>query len=135
MAAGRTAFLQAHHDRYRDAQALQRAEPWGGAIYLGGYVVECLLKARVLKRRGSSDLPREYWHHDLLRLMDVSGAAWEIGLSHNAAVQDQMRLITGTWDVTMRYGSTQFSDRHKAKQFLEAVRKVRRWLQDSLRSR
>jgi len=134
MPAGRTAFVQAQNDRYKDAQALLRAERWGGAIYLGGYAVECLLKARILKRKGSSDLPREYWHHDLLRLMDVSGVAWDIKLPKNSAVQDQMLLITGTWDVTMRYGSTQFTNRHEANHFLEAIRKVRRWLQNSLRN-
>jgi HEPN domain-containing protein len=134
MAAGRTAFVQAQNDRYKDAQALLKAKRWGGAIYLGGYAVECLLKARILKRKASGDLPREYWHHDLLRLMDVSGVAWEIKLPKNSALQDQMLLITGTWDVTMRYGSTQFTNRHEAQSFLEAVRKVRRWLQDSLRN-
>ncbi len=133
MARGRTVFIQAHNDRHKDARALLRAGRWGGAIYLGGYVVECLLKARILKRKGSSDLPREYWHHDL-RLMDVSGVAWDIKLPRNSAIQDQMLLITGTWDVTMRYGSSQFTDRHGAHSFLEAVRRVRRWLQDSLRN-
>ena len=135
MASGRTAFIQAHNDRYKDARALLRSGRWGGAIYMGGYVVECLLKARILKRKASSDLPREYWHHDLLRLMDVSGVSWEIKLPENNSIQDQMLLITGTWDVTMRYGSTQFRDRHEASNFLEAVQKVRRWLQDSLRNR
>lgn len=134
MAAGKTAFIQAHNDRLKDARALLRMKRWGGAIYLGGYVIECLLKARLLKRRGASDLPREYWHHDLLRLMDVSGVAWEIRLPQNSAIQDQMLLITASWDVTMRYGSTQFRNRHDARNFLEAVQKVRRWLQESLQS-
>lgn len=135
MAAGRAVFIQAHNDRFKDARALLRSERWGGAIYLGGYVIECLLKARILKRKVSADLPREYWHHDLLRLMDVSGVAWEIKLPQNSAIHDQMLLITGTWDVTMRYGSTQLKTRRDAADFIEAVQKVRRWLRESLRNR
>ena len=133
MAAGRTVFIQAHNDRYKDAMALLRMKRWGGAINLGGYVIECLLKARILHRKGTSDLPRDYWRHDLLRLMDVSGVAWEIKLPQNSAIQDQMLLITGTWNVTMRYGSTQFRNRREAGDSLGAVQKVRRWLQESLR--
>jgi len=68
-------------------------------------------------------------------LMDISGVAWEIKLPQNSAIQDQMLLITDTWDVTMRYGSTQFKNRHEANDFLEAIRKVRTWLRDSLRNR
>lgn len=134
MTRARTVFIQAHNDRYKDARALLRAGRWGGAIYLGGYVIECLLKARILKEKGSAQLPREYWHHDLFRLMDVSRVTWELTLQENQAIQAYMTLIAGNWDVTMRYGSTQFVDRHEANNFLEAVRKVTRWLRDSLRS-
>jgi HEPN domain-containing protein len=65
----RAAFVQAHHDRYKDAQALMNAERWGGAIYMAGYAVECMIKAKILKSLGSRELPRPYWHHDLERLL------------------------------------------------------------------
>lgn len=131
---GRTPFIQAHNDRYKDARALLKAERWGGAIYLGGYVIECLLKARIVMEKKRSSLPREYWHHDLFRLMDVSRVTWELAMNQNRAIQAYMTLIAANWDVTMRYGSTQRVDRRQANDFLEAVRKVSRWLRDSLRN-
>ena len=33
--------------RYEDALALQRAGRWNGAIYLGGYAIECSLKSLI----------------------------------------------------------------------------------------
>jgi hypothetical protein len=135
VARGRAAFIQAQGERFKDARALLRTERWGGAIYLGGYVIECLLKAKILKHLGVPDLPRDYWHHDLLRLMDVSRVTWELKLPQYRSVQDVMLLITDTWNVTMRYGSTQFKNCHEAYGFLEAVRHARTWLQDSLRNR
>ena len=135
MAAGRAAFIQAHSDRYKDARALLQTGRWGGAIYLGGYVIECLLKARILKDQGAAELPKDYWHHDLFRLMDVSRVTWEISHRQNQDIQAYVTLIAGNWDVTMRYGSTQLVNRHQATNFLEAVKKVSRWLLELLRSR
>ena len=39
--------LEASRLRYRDAIHLQKAERWNGAIYLGGYAIECSLKALI----------------------------------------------------------------------------------------
>lgn len=39
--------LDASRQRYKDAIHLQKAERWNGAIYLGGYAIECSLKALI----------------------------------------------------------------------------------------
>lgn len=39
--------LDASRLRYKDALALQRSERWNGAIYLGGYAIECSLKSLI----------------------------------------------------------------------------------------
>jgi hypothetical protein len=39
--------LGASRHRWKDAEALQRAERWSGAMYLASYAIECSLKAWV----------------------------------------------------------------------------------------
>src|SRR5579883_3408126 len=39
--------LDASRLRYKDALSLQKSERWNGAIYLGGYAIECSLKALI----------------------------------------------------------------------------------------
>lgn len=39
--------LDASRLRYKDAIHLQKSERWNGAIYLGGYAIECSLKALI----------------------------------------------------------------------------------------
>ena len=39
--------LDASRHRYKDALFLQKSERWNGAIYLGGYAIECSLKALI----------------------------------------------------------------------------------------
>jgi len=129
----RAAFVQANNDRYKDARALIKAGRWGGAIYVGGYVIECLLKAGVLRRLRQIELPREHWHHDLDRLLDVAWLRAPLKLPQNREVNEAMTLITLLWDVTMRYGVVPVG-RHQARKFLDAVRKVRSWLLVLLRS-
>jgi len=41
--------------RLKDAQALLGRKRWSGAYYLSGYVIECALKACLLKHLGESD--------------------------------------------------------------------------------
>jgi len=109
------------------ARALLAGERWEGAVYVGGYVVECLLKWRILKRIGQRELPRAFWHHDLARLVD---AAWlRPTLQVEPKAQEWMALITDTWDVTMRYGRPRPRvDRHAATKLLVAVKGLKRWL-------
>jgi hypothetical protein len=41
---------KASQHRRDDAQVLLNAARWRGAMYLGGYSVECLLKSRLMKK-------------------------------------------------------------------------------------
>ena len=120
-------FLQAHQDRLEDARALFRAKRWGGSIYLGGYVVECLLKASILARQGISVLPVDYWHHDLERLVDEAGLRVPLRALLNSEIRQRMTLLHGLWDVTIRYGGKRFV-RSQAASALSAVEVIRTWL-------
>ena len=42
---GRTIYLGASRRRLEDAEALYNQERWNGAIYMGGYAIECALKS------------------------------------------------------------------------------------------
>lgn len=125
--ARRGSFVQAHHDRLQDARALLRARRWGGAIYLAGYVVECLLKAIILVREERPWLPLRYWHHDLERLTEEAGLRPSLARPGVAEIRQRMALLLGLWDVTMRYGGTRFT-REQAERALAGVEVIRRWL-------
>ena len=131
----RAAFLQAHQDRYKDAQALFKAKRWGGAVYLGGYVIECILKAKILMNLGSKNLPKDYWHHDLEKLVRLAGIERRLAEPQNRELRLRMRLILGEWMVTMRYGSLQLIDQHAAYRFLKAVQEVKRWVRETIQER
>ncbi len=125
--ARRPAFVQAQQDRWVDARTLLEGKRWGGTIYLAGYVVECLLKARILKRYGLTALPPEYWHHDLERLVDSAGLRTELAQPRSAEILQLLTLLYGLWDVTMRYGGARFR-REDAESALAAVEVIRLWL-------
>ncbi len=48
--SGVTAQRKASHQRRLDAEALLASQRWLGAMYLAGYAVECLLKAKLMQR-------------------------------------------------------------------------------------
>jgi hypothetical protein len=48
--------LDASRLRYKDAIHLQKAERWNGAIYLGGYAIECSLKALICHENCTNNL-------------------------------------------------------------------------------
>jgi hypothetical protein len=69
--------------RLREARALLAAGEADGAYYLGGYAVECGIKACIIKKLNTSDewpdrkFSEECYKHDLaalLRLADLEGA-------------------------------------------------------------
>jgi len=48
--SGRSDQAKASQKRLADAHRLQHEARWRGAMYLGGYSVECKLKARLMER-------------------------------------------------------------------------------------
>ena len=57
----------ASHQRLEDAKALLNASRWRGAMYMGGYAVECLLKTKLMQIYDCKNL-RE---HDVLRQRSI----------------------------------------------------------------
>ena len=69
--------------RLKDAQSLLGRKRWSGAYYLSGYVVECALKACLLRHLGESASVfgvqgylkqlNECWTHDVVKLVSLAG--------------------------------------------------------------
>src|SRR4051794_26926619 len=87
---GRSEQSKAAKHRREDAQALFDAERWRGCMYLAGYSVECLLKAKLmemfncrhlsqleeeLQQRGRLGGRQTVFTHALEALLELTGAA------------------------------------------------------------
>jgi HEPN domain-containing protein len=134
---------KASKHRRDDAQALLNSVRWRGAMYLAGYSVECLLKAKFmrrfdcrhlreleeeLRRRNlASDQDTIYTHH-LERLLK-----WADGfdrLRRDRALWPLFTLVN-QWIPAWRY-NPDLSNREDAEDFLDAVDQVMRWIENNV---
>jgi hypothetical protein len=129
--------------RRDDAQVLFHGERWRGAMYLAGYSVECLLKAKLmrkfrcrhlreleeeLQRRGLLASTATVFTHQLEALIALSGG-WD-RLRRNARLWRQFQNVN-RWMPAWRY-TADLSDEAEASEFLIAVDAVRRWIQNNV---
>lgn len=129
--------------RRADAQSLFDAERWQGAMYLAGYALECLLKAKLMKQYGCrqlDDLGDEFvrrglledsssvYTHEFALLLKWSGRL-------NSLQQDRTinRAFAkaNRWSPSWRYSSAA-SQRESAEEFLVAIDSVRQWVETNL---
>jgi len=117
-------LLEASKERLQDAKALFKVKRYGGAVYLAGYVIECLLKAVICEYLRVKQLPNQYTVHNLESLLAACGLKDTLRASPMLAKYFDVIL---EWTVTMRYrGSIVRAD--DARKFMEAVTEVRLWL-------
>jgi hypothetical protein len=128
-------YRQAAIARLAEAEYLKAAHP-AGAIYLGGYVVECMLKWAICQRhrviylenlpdQKSAERLTGTRGHDLEFLLDVSGLRPLLKsnkLLYNAFIQMSI------WSVALRY-NPKAGDIRSAVRFLAGVRELRNWLE------
>jgi len=100
--------------RLKDAQALLGRKRWSGSYYLSGYVIECALKACLLKHLGESGsvfgVPgylkqlADCWTHDLVKLVILAGLDAEFGAARavNPALGSYWGIVKD-WKETSRY--------------------------------
>ena len=93
--------------RLTDARALLKAKRYDGAVYMGGYVVEIALKARIcrtLRWTGFPETRSEFQSlttfktHDLDILLALSGREQRVKTNHLAEWS-----AVATWDPEVRY--------------------------------
>ena len=136
--------------RFADAECLLASgdpERANGAIYMAGFVIECLLKALLLERHPNlskpvdpaklSDSDREIfgylYGHDLDEML---GALPELGTKlsvvstpHGSRVWPEFRTLCEHWTVYARYSPVS-AKMTEAKNFLNTVKEVKKWLKE-----
>jgi hypothetical protein len=132
--------------RYADAVALRDTEVnerANGAMYLGGFVVECLLKAAMLEEHpwlqngsppsGRSKAEQRIWSlcyraHDLDEILNHLPRLQRrlAGRTGERSVLNSLKAICGQWTVFARY-SPRSAKMSEAKEFLESVKEIRQW--------
>ena len=85
----RTDFQRLAEFRVQDAQILLKAGRFAGAYYLGGYAVDCALKAAIARRFRESDFPDrgfvgQIYTHDLEQLLRLSELEREFSKARKA---------------------------------------------------
>ena len=133
----------ASRQRLADAQALFAASRWRGAMYLAGYAVECLLKAKLmqiydgrtlreleaeLKRRSILPAHGTVFTHQLRNLLKLAPG-------HNRLLQNpelhHMFSNVNRWTPHWRYDPFQ-ADLGEATQFMLHVGRVMHWISTNL---
>ena len=127
-------FYQAAVQRFEDARFLLRGKRTTAAVYLAGYVVECMLKALVLsaipqKQRSNAQASfRGSKAHDFEWLKQLylknRGAPFPPGIARQFS-------IVNTWRTNLRYkpGSAKMAD---AVAFLNAAQEIIKWADSRL---
>jgi hypothetical protein len=135
--------------RLADAQYLRdsgRNERANGAMYLAGFVVECLMKAELLEehpwlQNGSTPVRRPkfdqklwslcYRSHDLMeilaRLPQLIERLKKLEQREQSRLIGNLRSICGQWTIFARY-SPRSATMREAGEFLAQVKELRQWL-------
>jgi HEPN domain-containing protein len=131
--------IKASLHRLEDAEALFAAERWRGAMYVAGYALECVLKAKLMQRFQCRTLERleERLHqrrlirksrsvftHEIELLFQLSGVVDR--LKDNTAMYAHLKFVN-RWTPAWRY-SVEPTRRDDAEDFLTAVRELRSWV-------
>ncbi len=113
-AVNRKQWQNVAKERLKDAKALLGRKRWAAAYYISGYVIECALKACLLRHLGESDavfgdekyLRRlsECWTHDLVKLVGLAGLEADFGAARGAnSVLEGYWGVAKDWKETARY--------------------------------
>jgi hypothetical protein len=98
----RQEFQQLAADRIGDAEALLQADRFSCAYHIGGYAVECALKACIAGRTRQDDFPPrdavKYYTHDVGRLLEIAGLAGE-----HAEYARQNATFKDNWDAVREW--------------------------------
>ena len=127
-------FWRVAQERYDDAEFLIGEERARAAVYIGGYCVECSLKALIVAATPEARIADavEGWKrgggHDLEGLMRQYVRA--SGLSIPRDVQRHLMRVNG-WRVEMRYDSGGTQPAH-ATDFLQSTRAIMDWARGRL---
>ena len=140
---GISELAEASRQRLVDAQALLNASRWRGAMYIGGYAVECLLKTKLMHIYDCKNLGEL---EDLLQQRSILSADRTV-FTHR--LEDLLRLTPGynrlkqnrnlwhmfhavnLWTPQWRYTAKQ-ATQQEAIRFLTRIENVIYWIDNNL---
>lgn len=107
----RTELQWLANERIAESEILLAAEKWSGAYYLGGYAVECALKACICKLTKVDEFPDKdfaasCWSHKLEPLLELAGLAKALAADFGGDPKHPLRLNWKTvsqWNEKRRY--------------------------------
>ncbi len=117
----RSDFQRLARIRLREARLLLENGCYEGAYYLGGYAVECALKACIAKKTRRYDFPerdaQKYYVHTLEKLAPLAGKALDDDLESSVGVKANWAIVT-KWTHESRYAAT---SEQEARNLIKAV--------------
>jgi HEPN domain-containing protein len=129
--------------RRDDALALLNAGRWRGSMYLAGYSLECLLKAKLMQRFGCNnlrDLEDELQRRKLLGTQSTIFTHQLEVLVRLSDGLDRLRTnrtlwpefnIVNRWIPAWRY-NPELSNAADAEDFFDAVDRIRHWIDNNV---
>lgn len=135
--------LGASRRRLEDAKVLHEQKRWTGAIYLGGYAVECALKALICyeaRTTNFKDTPvfkkglQGSELHNLIKLLESSQSLQRnISLDRTNSYKNAWNTVTRLWhNDQLRYSDKQGKE-NDSEGFIQAVEILHRYLLDQQR--
>lgn len=130
--------LGASRRRLEDAQALHNQKRWTGAIYLGGYAIECSLKSLICYQQGKNNFKDTQIFkkglqgselHSLTKLLgSITTLQRAIELDRTKRYRDAWNTVSSLWrNDELRY-SERMGDEEESKRFIQAVQLLHRFL-------
>jgi hypothetical protein len=122
----RTDLRKIGHARLKDAEALYKSRRYDGAVYLCGYAIEAMLKARICRTlkwdefpltRGEFQSYQSLRTHDLGVLLKLSGVEGKI----KTECLNEWVLVTN-WTPEMRYNPIGTAQRRDTLKLIEATK-------------
>lgn len=112
---------------FNDVGYLYKGERFSASIYLGGFVVECLLKAALWPRRFEEAIRRLlYASHDLTDLLEANPTLAQ-SLRNDNTGNYELFVRLSNWNVRVRYNPTRIG-KQDADKFMRQLTEIRRWL-------
>jgi hypothetical protein len=132
--------LGASRRRLEDARILHDQKRWTGAIYLGGYAVECSLKSLICYEEEKSNFKDTRIFkkgsqgsslHNLTTLLNALPVVQRaIQLDRTGTYREAWNLVSAVWrNDELRY-SDKTGDEESSKKFIKAVQTLHRFLLD-----
>lgn len=131
--------LGASHRRLEDAQALLEKKRWSGAMYLGGYAIECSLKSLICYEEGRANnfkATRSFKNglqgsdlHNLIKLLGcLNSLQRTIELDQTNSYREAWNTITSLWQNDKLRYSDKSGNQADSQRFINAVEKLHRLL-------